>query len=460
MRIYESLVKKVLYPLWMVQQGDRGIIKYLNYFDPVDHWQAAQLEQWQTQWLKNILIHAYEHTRYFKEVFDQLKFNPLQIKRVQDISLLPILEKQTIRERFADLTANNINPADLLDASTGGSTGIPLKFLRDRECVYLRKGQELYFDRKNGYDLGKRMAYFVSGSHYTGAIASLKAKLKNLTCERMLSFDPHDITDDYMQEFAEKFIQFRPEIVKCFPNALIPFAEFVQKNRIELPAVKAITCTGETLYDDQKKLLEHVFKGKVYEKVGTRESGVIAAECRQRDGLHVFSAGVLFEILRADGTPAAAGEIGRVILTDFFNKGMPLIRYDIGDMAVAAPGQTCPCGSPLPKIARYLGRTRDIVIDAKGNPRPGYLFVEVIRSMNYKSQFQIIQEENSLLHTKIIKQENEEIDLVKIKAEFEKIVGSSFRITFEFVREIPRDPSGKYGYVISKIKKPLKLQNV
>ena len=43
-----------------------------------------------------------------------------------------------------------------------------------------------------------------------------------------------------------------------------------------------------------------------------------------------------------------------LVVTPFFNFAMPLIRYDTGDIAVAAAA--CPCGRCLPKLSRIVGR--------------------------------------------------------------------------------------------------------
>ena len=53
------------------------------------------------------------------------------------------------------------------------------------------------------------------------------------------------------------------------------------------------------------------------------------------DMLHVNSERAVVRVVRDDGTAAAVGERGRVLLTDLANHVMPFINYDIGDRAVA-----------------------------------------------------------------------------------------------------------------------------
>ena len=446
------LIRNVLYPMWVIKDGNRGLLKYLDYFDFIDKLSRQQLEERQRRRLKTILIHAYEGTKYYREVFKKSALSPYQIEDSHEITKLPLLTKDIVRKRFSDLSATNIKKELITEASTGGSTGVPMRFLRDKDSVYLRKGQELYFDRWMGYKVGDKVALFVAASHFDGAVERLKGKIKNATYERILHFDPHHITENYMALFAREYEKFAPSMIKCFPNSLFVFADFIKRNGIELPGVRSISCTGENLYMHQRKLFGEVFGGEVFEKVGTRESGVIACECSMHKGMHVFTEGVFLELLNNQGQTAKPGEPGKVIITDLFNKAMPLIRYEIGDMATVSDGRMCECGCPLPLIENLLGRERDIIIDSYGNPKPGYLFTEIILQLNLSAQFQVVQPDRGSLVVKVVKRCGDQVPVPRLKGEFEKIVGPLVKVDFDFVEEIPRDPSGKYGYVVSKVK--------
>jgi phenylacetate-CoA ligase len=445
------LIKNLFNPMWMIYDGKRKGIKYLNYFDYVNKMDRTQLLNSQRSKLQTILDHAYNNTDYYKNLFDMHNFSYRAENFIEHFPRVPTLTKLIVKNHYHDLVARNIPENQRTSASTGGSTGVPMYFLRDTECLYLRRGQELYFDRWMGYEIGQKIAYFVSGSHFDGRLDLLKQKFKNATNTRMISFDPHDITDAYLAQFAGEFIDYHPEIIKCFPNALTPFARFLLRENITVPAVRSISCTGETLYTQQRELFEKVFGGEVYEKVGTRESGVYACECRIHEGLHVFTEGVYLEVIKEDGRSAEPGEMGKLVLTDLLNKAMPLIRYEIGDMVVSAGERHCECGSNLPLIEKYLGRDRDLIIDEKGNPKPGYLFVEVIKNLNLDAQIQVLQPDRKSLIVKVVKNQKEHIDLSELLKEYQKILGPGISITIEFPDQIPRDPSGKFSYVKSAI---------
>ncbi len=450
MSISSFLVRNVTYPLWMLKDGRSEILRFVNHFQFIDKMDRTSLLARQKEKTKAILIHAYKNTVFYKTLFDAIGFDPYKMKDPEDIQAVPLLTKDIIRSHHDDLIAKNLQPDQVEVASTGGSTGVPLSFLRDRRSIHIRKGQELFFDRWMGYRLGDKVSLFVAASHFDGVADRLKARVRNATCERTLRFDPHNITESYMELFLKDFLRFHPTIIKCFPNSLRVFASYLNKKGIKPPPVTAISCTGETLYAHQREMFQETFGGEVFEKVGTRESGIIACECRLHNGMHVFTEGVFMELLDPEGNHVKPGEPGRVVITDLLNEAMPLIRYDLGDMAIASDGRYCQCGSPLPLVEKWLGRDRDIIVDSYGNPKPGYLFTEVIMEMNLSTQFQIVQPDRENLMVRIV-QNNDEVDFNLIRRQFQEIIGPKIRITFEPVREIRREPSGKYAYVKSLV---------
>lgn len=447
MTVSSFLVRNITQPAWAIYDGNWKQLRYKGNYSWLEHYSPEQLRESQLTRLRVLLQHAASNTRYYEELFSAIGFNPADLQNFDDLKRLPELNKAIIRQRFDDLVAGNIPPKWLLKASTGGSTGVPLTFMRDRDCVYQRRAQELFFDGWMGYRAGDKAALFVAASHHDSLTDQWKARFRNATCERLLRFDPHHITEEYLSQFVHEFRRFKPTFIKCFPNSLAVFARYVSDKGIELPAVNGISCTGENLYPEQKELFSSTFGAPVFEKYGTKDAGIIACECRMHDGLHLFTEGAVVELVDASGREVGPGEMGRILVTDLFNRAMPLIRYDIGDMAVAAGSGACGCGSALPRIQGIVGRDRDILVDEQGNPKPGYLFVEVINSAGLDAQFQIIQKNRADLIIRIAGTRPDDSILEKLRKSFAEITGPSIPVRFEFVDTIKRDPSGKYRYV-------------
>jgi ketosteroid isomerase-like protein len=81
---------------------------------------------------------------------------------------------------------------------------------------------------------------------------------------------------------------------------------------------------------------------------GTPATGVVAAACRQGDGLHVLESHIL-EIVGPGGAPVEPGAEGDVLVTPLGRRGAPLLRLATGARGAFVAG-ACACGSPLPRI--------------------------------------------------------------------------------------------------------------
>ena len=106
-------------------------------------------------------------------------------------------------------------------------------------------------------------------------------------------------------------------------------------------------------------MIERVFEASPVDLYGLTEIGYVAWQCELRDALHVNAAAFLVEVLR-DKRPAAPGELGRVVVTDLRGRTVPLLRYDTGDLAVAAAGP-CACGRSTQLLGRMEGRSAGTV---------------------------------------------------------------------------------------------------
>ena len=90
---------------------------------------------------------------------------------------------------------------------------------------------------------------------------------------------------------------------------------------------------AETLTDEMRDQIERVFGRKLYNFYGSREVSNLAGECK--DGLmHSFAFWNYQELLGEHNRPVKQGEEGKVVVTNLFNYSMPMIRYEIADMAV------------------------------------------------------------------------------------------------------------------------------
>src|SRR5207249_8327871 len=124
---------------------------------------------------------------------------------------------------------------------------------------------------------------------------------------------------------------------------------------------------GQTLAAVARALIARAFGCPVFDEYGTRELGPLAHECPAHRGHHVNAESYVVEV---------AGESGEILVTDLNSRSVPLIRYRVGDVAVAG-GHPCVCGRGLPLLERLAGRPPSAVRGAQGRSVPGTVFADL-----------------------------------------------------------------------------------
>jgi phenylacetate-CoA ligase len=122
----------------------------------------------------------------------------------------------------------------------------------------------------------------------------------------------------------------------------------------------------------------------------TEETGIIAWECPSRSGYHVDRDHVDVEIVREDGSLAPPGEVGEIVLTNLYQRAMPIIRYRVGDMA-ALSDERCQCGRGLPLLTNLRGRKLDFIITPDGRLQDPFRVMSVMEHIEGIRWFRVIQ---------------------------------------------------------------------
>jgi phenylacetate-CoA ligase len=215
-----------------------------------------------------------------------------------------------------------------------------------------------------------------------------------------------------------------------------------------------VITTAMVLHSWQRRVIEEVFACPVTNRYGCEEVSLIACECERHQGLHVNADGVHVELLR-DGRPALPGEPGSVVVTDLSNRAMPILRYQVGDVAVWSD-KRCGCGRGLPLLERLEGREADYVVTASGELISGISLTEnfALRVPGV-AQLQIVQEAvDHFLFRIVPAPEFGPATLSTLDALVHERFGPGIRYECELLEHIPQEPSGKYRFCISRVPNP------
>ena len=103
--------------------------------------------------------------------------------------------------------------------------------------------------------------------------------------------------------------------------------------------VKHIILSAQTWTEELRAELQRAWGATVMDAYATNECGCgIASECIHQNGLHISEADFWIEIVDPEtGEPLEDGQEGEVVITTLSRRGMPLVRYRIGDLARILP---------------------------------------------------------------------------------------------------------------------------
>ncbi|MCZ6590273.1 MAG: phenylacetate--CoA ligase family protein, partial [Alphaproteobacteria bacterium] len=156
------------------------------------------------------------------------------------------------------------------------------------------------------------------------------------------------------------------------------------------------------------------------------------------------------EILDDKNRVCAPGEVGRVVVTGLVNFATPLIRYELGDRAIAGP--PCPCGRGLGVIERIIGRERLPVILPSGDRLFPVLDAEPLLLKSGVRQYQLVQKSVEEIDIRLVADRRlTDLEASEISAHLQRNFGHPFRFNFVYVDEISREPGGKFQIFKSEL---------
>ncbi len=451
--MFDILVHHLFFPLneWREKTHVLANLRALNDSQYVS---ATRLEDIRWGKLQAILQHAYQHVPFYRQQFSDFDVTPNDIRSFEDLRRLPLLTKDDIVNNLDRLKATNIPQSAIRRSATGGSTGRHTPLFRDKQCLNIKRAAEFRFDLWSGWRFGERMAYVWPAIQDMVGEETVKQRLRRSLVNRSLLLYAGSLDEPTLSRHARALARYRPRLIRAFPNPLAVLAKFLRNNGRCSIHPAAILTTGEPLLLGQRRLFEQVFGCPVFDCYASRECGHHACECEAHDALHINAECLYLEFER-DGKPVLPGEPGTILITDFDNYGMPLIRYRIEDMASPVAGD-CVCGRTLPRMAIHAGRISDFLLSPKdgslisGASMCHYLLAEGPDV----GQLQIIQDCRDHLTIRVKSSNSGVMNTEHVEEVVSRVFCGTMRVTLQAVNDIPHEKSGKYRFCINRFLSP------
>jgi phenylacetate-CoA ligase len=450
MDLWAPVVRTAVAPLWAWWEASPYLHHYRTLrrtqYDPPE---VVRARQWNAA--AALLRHAYDTTPFWRERLDRAGIRPEQLRSFDDFRSVPILTKADLRSAGDALLSDRYDRATLRRKKTSGSTGVSLEVWVDEPSMQWKRACTLRADEWSGWRLGERVALVWGNPEYLRR--GWRGRLRNALLERARYLDTLKMDEAALARFAASLRRRPASLLFGHAHSVYLFAEYLRQSGGGVHP-RGIITTAMVLPDGQRRVIEAVFGCPVTNRYGCEEVSLIACECERHHGLHVNADGVHVEVWR-DGRPAGPGEPGSVIVTDLTNRAMPILRYQVGDVAVLSE-QRCPCGRGLPLLERIEGREADYVVTSRGELISGISLTENFAlHVPGISQLQIVQESVARFRFRIVRGPGFGPDsLARIGELVAERFGPDATYACEYVEHIPQEPSGKYRFCISRVANP------
>jgi phenylacetate-CoA ligase len=447
--MHPKLVKHLIFPLHEKIIG-RKTFAYLDELERLQWASPSHLEKLQFEKLKELLIHAGKNIPFYGKRFSTAGFDPAKMQSVEDFKMLPFLTKDEIRRNLGDMTWCEC-PGGLHRYNTGGSSGQPLIFYFDRRRQAYDAAARALTHRWWGIDVGDKELY-LWGSPVEITKQDLLRDLRDILVNQPL-LDAFDLSSEQIHQYVIKLKRFKPKCLFGYPSSIDLFCRMAKQHGYDLSrfGVQVVFSTAEVLYEHQKENISKTLGGiPVVNGYGSREGGFISHEC-PKGAMHVIDPNFIIEYVH-DGRQAGPGENGEIVVTHLDAWGMPFIRYRTGDVA-QPDDRPCTCGRHLTVMKKIQGRTTDFVVTPDGRWQHALSVIYIVRDIEGVSEFKIIQNDvdDVLVLLKIDNDSYPSNGNELIVSGLKKRMGKEVNVAIEIVDNIPRDASGKYRYVVSKV---------
>lgn len=422
-------------------------------FDLANHLKKSQLwsrDQWRDYHIrkrKELVLRAFRESAFYAKWYGDAGFQAGDAEQDGYFERLPVLTKEHVRNHFSNICNQRLGKF-LGRSSTGGSTGVPAAFGYDRRFPFEAFAWRMMtWWGVHPWDNG---AYV-----WRNPRTSWQARIINQLLwwpTRKIRFDASSMSQESMDDFIGKINHVKPRLLQGYVGAVDELARYVLANGRRVHAPVAVWLTSAPLVSIQRNQIELAFKAPAYDQYGCCEVPNIAAQCGERNGLHVNAEWVSLEFVDERDQPVPGGVWGRTLVTKYDDFVFPLIRYEVGDVGRYLP-VSCSCGRTLPLIDGVKGRTTDLVRLPSGRVISGeYLTTIFDAHPDFVRGFRVVQQKDASLRIEYLGTAEREMTPVisALQRTLDEKVCHEVPVRFVRVDEIPHD-RGKLRFVVREV---------
>jgi phenylacetate-CoA ligase len=146
-----------------------------------------------------------------------------------------------------------------------------------------------------------------------------------------------------LPDIAARLNQLRPDILIGYASMIRTLAGEQLAGRLRI-APRTVNSASEVLTAETRAMATRAWGVPPFNVYAATETGGIAGECAQHQGMHLFEDLIIAEVVDDAYRPVPPGQPGdRLLVTVLFSRTLPLIRYEMTDLVTLAT-EPCPDG--------------------------------------------------------------------------------------------------------------------
>ena len=345
----------------------------------------SEIRRLQSERLVEQVRYVWDNVPYYRHKMEEKGVTPSDIKGIEDISKLPFLKKDDLRDSYPD-GLRGVPAKDVVRIhSTSGTTGKRVVAYYTREDIEL--WDTCVARALVAADITAKDVVQVCYGYglFTGGLG-LHGGAEKLGC---MTLPMSSGSTDRQLQFMEDL---KSTVLCCTPSYAAYLAESIQerglRDRIHL---RRGIFGAEAWSEDMRASIETSLGIKAYDIYGLTElSGPgVAYECSAQSGMHINEDYFFAEIIDPDTCESLPmGSKGELVITALTKKGFPLLRYRTRDICILSE-EKCSCGRTFVKMSRPMGRSDDMLIVKGVNVFPSQIETVLIQQ-GYAANYQII----------------------------------------------------------------------
>ncbi len=415
----------------------------------------GDLREYQLNKINQVLNDAQQNSLFYQEFY---KNSLTKLNSLEDIKKLPILKKDIFKKSIQENTilCNGYDKKNLDCGHTTGSTGTPLEMCFDKECTSKRSLVQSRLWKDMGILPYKRFVKIWRDKK----LSKSEQKLKDAGLLLPIAVgDPISsaTTNEKLQNILDELQSFDPQVIRGYVSSLYSIASLVELHNIKFKNLESIVTSAEYLPSQMWEYFEKVFGCTVYNLYGGTEAPSIALNKKDSHNLTISEDLYFIEVLDENGNDVKVGEQGLITITDLYSKATPLIRYQIGDMAIV-DDNFYKLTQEFRHFTSVEGRTNDIFELEDGSLIYSHLWHIYFRDEDWVDRFQVIQQTTNSIEVKLLVKEKNDIRFELFKTRIEDTF-NGVDFIWTFIEKIELQSGNKYRAVISNVNNKFNLVN-